>query len=250
MCCSSFLKIMMFIFNGAIFLAGAAILGVGVWVRVDSSSVLDLLDQDADEDSNGLEQLYTVSYVLIAIGAVLLIIGFLGCCGAVRESKCMLMTFFSIVLIIFLIEVAGAVVLFVFKDLAGELLQDVRQKIRDNIEKRYGDEEDDSLTTGWNSTMERLQCCGINNYTDFIRSPFYLQEGVFPTQCCNGTNSEDSCSLQGAQESDVVGCFDKLVQLIKDNAVIIAGVALGIAALEIAAMVVSMVLYCRIGNKA
>lgn len=31
----------------------------------------------------------------------------------------------------------------------------------------------------------------------------------------------------------IEGCFDKLLQLIEDNAVIIAGVALGIAALEV-----------------
>ncbi|TMS23697.1 Tetraspanin-8 [Larimichthys crocea] len=46
------------------------------------------------------------------------------------------------------------------------------------------------------------------------------------------------------------GCFNKLLQLIEENALIIAGVALGIAALEIAAMVVSMVLYKKIGSKA
>ncbi|XP_070842444.1 tetraspanin-1-like [Chaetodon trifascialis] len=248
MCCSSFLKIMMFIFNGAIFLAGAAILGVGVWVRVDSSSLLDLLNYEEDEGSSGLEHLYTISYVAIAIGAVLVIIGFLGCCGAVRESKCMLLTFFSIVLIIFLIEVAGAVVLIVFKDTAGDLLQDVRHKISNNINTKYGDDEE--LTSRWKSTMEQFRCCGINNYTDFIDSPFNNEQGAFPTQCCNGTISEDSCSQALAEMADVDGCFDKLLQLIKDNAVIIAGVALGIAALEIAAMVVSMVLYCRIGNKA
>lgn len=241
---------MMFIFNGAIFLAGAGILGVGVWARVDSSSLFSLLDHEDDEGSLELEQLYTVSYVVIAVGAVLLIIGFLGCCGAVRESKCMLLTFFSIVLIIFLIEVAGAVVLFVFKDLAGDLLKDVRLQISDDIERNYGAENDDSLTFRWNSTMDKLQCCGVNNYTDFLGSPFYKIRRVFPTQCCNGTNSEDSCSREDAEMSDVDGCFDKVLQLIKVNAVIIAGVALGIAALEIAAMVVSMVLYCRIGNKA
>lgn len=72
-------------------LAGAAILGVGVWVKVDSSSLLDLLDHEG-EDSAGVLQLAYVCYVLIAVGALLLIVGFLGCCGAVRESKCMLLT--------------------------------------------------------------------------------------------------------------------------------------------------------------
>ena len=72
-------------------MAGAAILGVGIWVKVDSNSLLGILD-DVDGAPSGLSQLVNVSYLLIGVGAVLLVIGFLGCCGAVRESRCMLLT--------------------------------------------------------------------------------------------------------------------------------------------------------------
>ncbi|XP_044044916.1 tetraspanin-1-like isoform X2 [Siniperca chuatsi] len=249
MCCSGFLKIMMFIFNGGIFFAGAAILGVGVWVKVDSGSLMGLLD-NLEGAPSGLSQLVYVSYLLIAVGAVLLVIGFLGCCGAVKESRCMLLTFFSIVLIIFLIEVAGAVMLFVFQDLAEELLQSLEDDVKKSIEKDYGSSE--SLTSLWNATMEEFKCCGFQNYTDFDGSPFYNDHGgnAYPHTCCNATITEGICNKNIAHLSMIDGCFNKLLQLIEDNAVIIAAVALGIAALEIAAMVVSMVLYKQIGNKA
>lgn len=248
MCCSGFLKIMMFIFNGGIFVAGAAILGVGVWVKVDSASLLGIVGNIEDAPP-GLNELLNVSYLFIGVGAVLLIIGFLGCCGAVRESRCMLLTFFSIVLIIFLAEVAGAVVLFVFKDLAGDLLLGLEKEVRENIQKEYG--KSDSLTSLWNATMEGLECCGYRNYTDFDGSPYYEDHGgdVYPNRCCNETITVGICNKNEAQLSVVDGCFDKLLQLIQDNAVIIAAVALAIAALEIAAMVVSMVLYKQIGTK-
>ncbi|XP_070781022.1 tetraspanin-1-like [Enoplosus armatus] len=249
MCCSGFLKIMMFIFNGGIFLAGAAILGVGVWVKVDSGSLLGLLD-NVEGAPSGLSQLVYVSYMLIAVGAVLLVIGFLGCCGAVKESRCMLLTFFSIVLIIFLVEVAGAVVLLVVQGLADELLQSLENEVKISIEKEYGQSE--SLTSLWNGTMEQFKCCGFNNYTDFDGSPFYNDHGgnVYPHTCCNATITVGVCNTDEAHNSMIDGCFNKLLQLIEDNAVIIAAVALGIAALEIAAMVVSMVLYNQIGKKA
>ncbi|XP_006787480.1 tetraspanin 34 [Neolamprologus brichardi] len=246
MCCSGFLKIMMFIFNGGIFLAGAVILGVGIWVQVDRSSFLDILDEV--EDASSLSQLVNVSYLLIAVGAVLLLIGFLGCCGAIRENKCMLLTFFSIVLIIFLIEVAGAIVLFVFKDVAGELLQELEKDVQNSIKTNYGN--DNKLTSVWDNTMEELKCCGYRNYTDFTASPFYNNGGrhLYPAPCCNSTISAEKCDEAKAQRSNIDGCFDKLLQLIEDNALVIAGVAMGIAALEIAAMVVSMVLYCKAGK--
>ncbi|XP_068447990.1 tetraspanin 34a [Clinocottus analis] len=247
MCCSGFLKIMMFIFNGGIFLAGACILGVGVWVKVDSGSLLGLLDNV--EGKSGLSQLVNVAYLLIGVGAVLLVIGFLGCCGAVRESKCMLLTFFSIVLIIFIIEVAGAVVLLVVQGLAEQLLDGLETEVRTSIKNNYG--SNDKFTSLWNATMEEFQCCGYKNYTDFDGSPFQESKGdLYPDTCCNATITTTVCNTGIAARSMIDGCFHKLLQLIEENAEIIAAVALGIAALEVAAMVVSMVLYKSIGRKA
>lgn len=71
-------------------LAGAAILGVGIWVKVDSGSILSFLGKIENAPSE-LSQVLNVGYLLIALGALLLIIGFLGCCGAVKESRCMLL---------------------------------------------------------------------------------------------------------------------------------------------------------------
>lgn len=71
-------------------MAGVAILGVGIWVKVDSGSILNFLGKIEDAPAE-LSQVLNVGYLLIALGALLLVIGFLGCCGAVRESKCMLL---------------------------------------------------------------------------------------------------------------------------------------------------------------
>uniref|UniRef100_A0A3Q3W4A5 Tetraspanin n=1 Tax=Mola mola TaxID=94237 RepID=A0A3Q3W4A5_MOLML len=200
MCCTGFLKTMMFIFNGGIFLAGAVILGVGIWTFV------------------------------------LLIIIFLP------------FQFFIIVLIIFLAEVAGAIVLFVFKDVASDLLGDLEDSVRKNIKDNYGKEE--SVSSLWNATMDGFKCCGIKNYTDFTGSPFNNKSNTYPQACCNPTITIFPCNATEAENSMIDGCFSKLLVAIEENAVIIAGVALGIAAIEIAAMVVSMVLYKDIGTKA
>ncbi|XP_043106713.1 tetraspanin 34 [Puntigrus tetrazona] len=242
MCCKGFLKVMMFIFNGVIFLAGAAVLGVGIWVVVDRVSLLGILEniEDAPPELAGLAN---IGYVLIGVGAFLTIMGFLGCCGAVKESKCMLLSFFSIVLIIFLVEVAAAIVLFVFQPLVQKALDEIGQKVVEGIEDNYG--EDDGYTSVWNSTMSELKCCGYNNYTDFMNSQFVMMN-VYPTMCC--TNSSRPCNEDEAKREAVEGCLQALVSLIEDNAALLAGVALGIAALEIAAMVVSMILYKNVGK--
>ena len=70
---------------------GAAILGVGIWVLVDSSSLLGFLDHIEDAPPE-LAQLANVGYLLIGLGVVLTLMGFLGCCGAAKENRCMLLT--------------------------------------------------------------------------------------------------------------------------------------------------------------
>lgn len=234
---------MMFVFNGIIFLAGVAILGVGIWVKVDSGSILNFIGQIENAPAE-LTQVLNVGYLLIAIGALLVVIGFLGCCGAVRESKCMLMLFFIIVLLVFIAEVAGAIVILVFRPLADDLFQKLGTAAVQNIRKDYGENPD--VTGLWNTTMSTLKCCGFYNSSDFVDSPYYKDhDKLYPPQCCPGYSSPCNQTVADSDMS-IPGCFPKIKHLIDENTVVIVGVALGIAALEICAMVVSMILFCRV----
>lgn len=66
-------------------------MAVGIWVKVDNNSIMTILQGLAGAPSE-LKQVLNVGYLLIAVGSVLLLLGFLGCCGAVQESRCMLLT--------------------------------------------------------------------------------------------------------------------------------------------------------------
>ncbi|KAM6305484.1 tetraspanin-1 [Aegotheles albertisi] len=236
--CFTFIKVMMILFNLAIFLGGGTLLGVGIWVAVDGKSFLDIFGAL----SSSVLQVVNVSYFLIVIGAILLVIGFLGCCGAQKESKCLLMMFFTVVLIIFIAEIAAAVVALVYTSLAETLLRAVVTPV---LKEKYGD--DPSLTQIWNVTMREVGCCGLNNYTDFTGSPWYKDhKNSYPAPCCKDL---EPCTEILAAQSNVTGCFKQIVEDIKTNAGVVGGVAAGIAALEIAAMVVSMYLYCQLDEK-
>ncbi|XP_008922589.1 tetraspanin-1 [Manacus vitellinus] len=235
--CFTFIKVMMILFNLAIFLSGGTLLGVGIWVKVDGQSFVNIFGAL----SSSVLQIVNVSYVLIVIGAILLIIGFLGCCGAQKESKCLLMVFFSVVLIIFIAEVAVAVVALVYTTLAESLLTAVVTPV---LKEQYG--KDPTITQIWNTTMTQVHCCGLNNYTDFSNSFYYEKNGFYPPQCCG---SPGSCNATLAAQRNVTGCFDQILEEIRTNAGVAGGVAAGIGALEIAAMAVSMYLYCRLDQK-
>lgn len=234
------LKFIMFLFNGIIFLAGAGILAVGIWVKVDSGSIFTFLAKIPNAPSE-LAQVLNVGYLLMALGGLLVVIGFLGCCGAMRESKCMLMLFFIIVMLIFLAEVVGAIVLLVLRPLVDSLIQKFGVAAVQSIKTDYGKNKD--ITGLWDAMMSTLKCCGFNNYTDFANSSYHLNNG-YPPVCCQGSVS---CGTSSNSTVPVVpGCFTRIKLLIEDNTAVIIGVALGIAALELGAMVTSMSLYCRI----
>lgn len=60
---------------------GAIILAIGIWTNVAPGSY------DAFLGNKGYK---TSANVMLAAGSVVMVVGFLGCCGAARESRCML----------------------------------------------------------------------------------------------------------------------------------------------------------------
>ncbi|XP_061488844.1 tetraspanin-1 isoform X2 [Rhineura floridana] len=237
MSCFTFLKVMMVLFNLAIVLGGATLLGIGIWVTVDSGSFLNIFGSL----SSSILQFVNVGYLLIALGAVLFVLGFLGCCGAQKESKCLLIMFFSIVLIIFIIEVAAAVLALAFTSIAETLIQG---SVTPLLKKEYGHSPD--ITKVWNLTMSDLKCCGLTNYTDFTGSPYFEKQQEYPAYCCDDTTP---CNGTIALASNVTGCFPQLLSEIRKNAGVVGGVAAGICVLEVAAMAVAMYLYCHLDEK-
>uniref|UniRef100_UPI00398F495A tetraspanin-1 n=1 Tax=Pristiophorus japonicus TaxID=55135 RepID=UPI00398F495A len=237
--CFTFIKVMMILFNLLIFIAGGALLGVGIWVSVDGSSFVKVIGPISSQAM----QFVNIGYFCIAIGAVLVLIGFLGCCGAQKESKCLLILFFVIVLIIFIAEIAAAVVALVYSSFAESLL---RAWVAPVLKNDYGRLKD--VTGIWNTTMSELKCCGFTNYTDFSESYYYKNnDRTFPPFCCNSALS--ICNEIAAASSQIQGCFRQLFDILKENANIVGGIAAGICVLEIAAMAVSMYLYCKIDGK-
>ncbi len=65
-------------------LSGMGILGVALWLRFDPEV------EDAMKLNENLQDFYIGVYILIVVGAVMSLLGFLGCCGAYRQSQGML----------------------------------------------------------------------------------------------------------------------------------------------------------------
>jgi hypothetical protein len=69
-------------------LSGALLLVLGIWLKVDPR----ILERVSFIEVTDADQMYlnTAAFLMIAVGAIVSFVGFFGCCGAIRESKCML----------------------------------------------------------------------------------------------------------------------------------------------------------------
>ncbi|XP_024148891.1 tetraspanin-2 [Oryzias melastigma] len=135
-------KYLLFVFNFIFWLMGSFVLAVGLWLRFDPQTV-SLLN-----DSKAPDTFFIGVYILIGAGSLVMMVGFFGCCGAVRESQCLLGSFFACLLIIFGSEVAAGVFAFLSKE---KIIKDIQSFYKDAYETN-----NTAVLTFHNA----LKCCG------------------------------------------------------------------------------------------
>ncbi|XP_042264580.1 tetraspanin-2-like [Thunnus albacares] len=195
-------KYLLFVFNFIFWLMGSLVLAVGLWLRFDPKTV-SLLSGDKAPDT-----FFIGVYILIGAGSLVMLVGFFGCCGAVRESQCLLGSFFACLLIIFGAEVAAGVFGFLNKD---KIIEDVQNFYTTTY-------NENSNSTSIVSYQNVLNCCGTR------ASP-----------CPNN-------------KSDIKDCETGIQDFFNSKLFIIGYVGIGIAGVMIIGMIFSMVLCCAIRN--
>lgn len=105
--CLQGVKYLMFAFNLLFWLGGCGVLGVGIWLAATQGNFATL--------SSSFPSL-SAANLLIVTGTFVMAIGFVGCIGALKENKCLLLTFFVLLLLVFLLEATIAVLFFAYSD--------------------------------------------------------------------------------------------------------------------------------------
>ncbi|XP_053104902.1 tetraspanin-2 isoform X2 [Hemicordylus capensis] len=143
------IKLLLFIFNFIFWLAGTAVVAFGLWLRFGG------VIRDLATDEKSPQYFYMGLYVLIGAGVLMITVGFFGCCGAARESQCLLGAFFTCLLVIFAAEVTAGVFAFIGKKVAVQEVQSIYNEAYENYITDAGK---------GNKTLiqfhDALQCCG------------------------------------------------------------------------------------------
>jgi len=246
-------KSLLFMINLIFWITGLCITALAVWLLSDPSFYISMA-QDELSYKTGL-------FIFLGIGILLFIIGFLGCCGALRESKVMLVLFFCILLLLMVIEISAAA--WTYANI-NELEEIVKDSVEETIRNEYG--QVSARTVAFDAIQEGLACCGSDGPTDWEVSAYnnqtekalYISASSkpyrIPTSCCNAEAPAVDCTaatlvhptLSISPVINQSGCKDKLLELLSEyvHLSIIVGVVIGI--IQGVGLLFALILCCGI----
>ncbi|XP_047435953.1 CD81 antigen-like [Mugil cephalus] len=230
--CTKCMKYMLFFFNFIFWLVGGVILGVALWLRHDPkiSSLLELKVDDTVAPST----FYTCVHILIAVGAVMMVVGFLGCYGAIQESQCLLGTFFACLVILFACEVAAGIWCYMNRDTVSVEIINFYDSVYDKAMKQTitDSERKKAVATVLKVFHETLSCCGKGEGTNVL------------TLFTDKLGLTDLCPSSGY----TTNCHHRIRELFSEKIYLVGIFALVVAVIMIFEMIFSMVLCCGIRN--
>ncbi|KAM9351766.1 CD151 antigen [Symphorus nematophorus] len=234
------LKYLLFLFNILFWLAGGAVLAVGVWTLVEKSDYISLLNSS----------FYSASaYILIAAGVIVIVTGIIGCCATLKEMKSLLIVYLCLLLCIFLLElIAGVLAYITYQEcfpFCHQLDEELRQNLKVTMQQKYQQPGEGSVTQAVDKLHQEFKCCGSYNSSDWADS-VWIQESkqLVPDSCCK--TPTDLCGRRD-HPSNIYkvegGCIMKLEEFILSQLYILCAVGIGIAFLQLVGMMFTCCLH-------
>lgn len=252
--CASCSRYILIILNLIFWIAGVLFLGVGIWLVVSDAAEETITEKlHLTVESETLE---AIGYTVIGIGSFMFLIGFCGCCGAIRESAIMIGVYIIFMVVLLCGELAGTIYVVLEKST-------IETKIRDQLLKNVQNYTATNNMSNLDFLQAKFECCGADNFTNY-RTSFSFNNDIryknsfVPDSCCRTEDHntpaipidrqacQEAARLGAFNETDLYtkGCFQIIKSLIDDNSAILIGVTAGIIVLEVLGIVFAVFL-CR-----
>lgn len=215
--CLKCLKYTMCVANFLCFVCGVVVLSFGVYLMVNFNfSAL----------TPSLASLNIPSMLLIS-GIIITCVSFLGFLGALKENRCLLLTFFLVIFLLMVLELAAACLMLVYEAEIGKIVtEDLNNGLQNarNVSEKMSD---------WGTVQETFQCCGVHNASDWGHNT--------PNTCCETPPCNPSNSYKE-------GCMDKLKKWFEENFLTTGISVIVICIIEVLGMCFAMTLFCHISR--
>jgi len=232
------MKGLFLIFNFVFWVTGLGLLITGILVKYTFSYMIKL--------STNIN--YNLApYIMIGCGVFIILIGFMGCWASIKEHGWALKIYMFVLVLLFLVEIGGAIAGYVLK---GKLSKGLKDGMDNAVGNYY---TNDDSKSAMDQVQEKIvKCCGVSNYTDYFNGKTCATVSKnetlrVPVTCCksedrSGCQYKDICKAAGDLGIYENGCYDQLLKEAKEKFLIIGGVALGIAGFQILGVLCAYVL--------
>jgi len=186
------------------------------------------------------------SYIFIAVGVIVTIISFLGCCAACSDNKCMMGTFATLMALILIAEIGVAITIFIYRGKAYEITKDAMT----NGISGYREPGKEGVTKGWDEIQETFTCCGVESPKDWENQK-NLGANNAPDSCC--LNELDGCGVGALKDpyTDLhkKGCLAEFKTFVESKTFLAGGVGLAVIAIQLIAVITGCCLAKKMGDK-
>ncbi|XP_036952191.1 CD82 antigen-like isoform X1 [Acanthopagrus latus] len=238
--CLTATKYFLFLFNLIFFLCGTVIMGFGLWLLLDNQSFIVVL--------NNSTAVKIACYILIGVGAFSMLMGFIGCLGAIYEIRCLLGLYFTCLLLILIAQIAAGALIYFQKSVLNEEMSKIVTKVLDNYPGSNSTTEQ-----AWDFIQRNMECCGWTGRLDWSGNMVIVNSSqlLFPCSCQNISLATGNFSDSGFCEAQTpdwpvydVGCAASVESWLLTNIGVVLGICLGVALIELLGMILSICL-CR-----
>lgn len=212
-------KYLLFVFNLIFAITGIVLISFGAVILVVYNDYSNFVDS----------WLFAAPVLMIIVGVIVFLVSFFGCCGAVKENHCMIITFSVLLLLIFALELGAGISGYIMRGEVGTMLENHMSRTMPQYSKS-------DIGKSWDIMQHDLDCCGMNGPSDWANAGF--QDNTLPLTCCHNvplktnTTHQSTCDVNSLTVREK-GCFNKFRSFIEDRAVVLGGVGIGIALVQL-----------------
>ena len=205
-------------------ISGIVLMCIGVSVQVKFHDTFLVLNETAA----------VVPTIITVIGTFIILVAAFGAVALLKCNLRMMRLFTGILLALLIAEIVfGAVVCVYREKLHQTLLRDVL-RILDKYSREL------HITKGVDSLQRQFQCCGAENYTDWLNTTFGFLSSSVPRSCCKVP--VESCVTDLSKYTIGInqqGCVLKLKNWVEEHMAVFGGVGIFIGLAQL-----SGILFC------
>jgi len=255
------LKLFLITVNSLLLLACAGLMYIGVWSLREYSNYGYLMPK-----------VYMIGLpvgIIFFVGSLLFVVAIVGIVASCSESKCLIATYCTLLLVTFVLLGASIGLLYACEHIVvGGMQKDLELGLQEYF-------IDPNVTKEVDYLQQSRQCCGVNNYTDWIGTPWYNNQTHsnesfnYPSSCCahenctsevyfelfdltnstftNSSLTNSSFTSLGFVVNDVFtkGCYPALSHLLHSKFIISSSVSASVAAILVVGFAMICALYSR-----